>query len=240
VKPPPAGFPERARRVPVPDLFFSRFLPRLTDPLDLKVLLHVMWRVHRRQRRVRPGLRLADLSADPTLTRSLTALLGRVAPDERALAVEAAADRLENQGLLITAAVGRGPDRQRWLWVNDPAGRRARDALLAGDVPGEAPLPPLPPLSGEGPGIFTLYEENIGPLTPLMAEELAEAEAAYPPARIEAAFKAAIDANVRKWSYVKAILTRMSRERGNAADRESGQSDRARYLEGPYSEYIEG
>jgi hypothetical protein len=245
------GFPERARRVPVPDLFFSQYLPRIADPAELKVFLHVMWRIHRRARKSLPAIRIADLMADPTLVRSLSSMAHDTGahnlaatlsfgPEAHTATVSAAVDRLVEGGLLLDALIGDAPERERWIWVNNPAGRRSRDASLVEGISGEAPLPPaLEPLP-EGASIFSLYEENIGPLTPLLAEELAEAEAAYSPARIESAFRAAVEANVRKWSYVRAILARMSKERGDAVDRESGEGSRARYLEGPYADYIDG
>jgi DnaD/phage-associated family protein len=245
------GFPERARRVPVPDLFFSRYLPRIADPAELKVFLHVLWRVYRRQRRSVPAVRLSDLVADPTLVRSLASIAHSTGahnlaatlsfgPEAHTATVAGAIDSLVDGGLLVDALVGEGDARDRWIWVNDPAGRRARDSSLAEGMPGEARMPPAMETLPEGSSIFSLYEENIGPLTPLLAEELAEAEAQYSASRIEAAFRAAVEANVRKWSYVRAILARMSKERGDAADRESGEGSRARYLEGPYADYIEG
>lgn len=54
--------------------------------------------------------------------------------------------------------------------------------------------------------IFQLYEENIGPLTPMIREMLQEAEKEYPAAWIEAALKVAIEANARNWRFVNAVL----------------------------------
>ncbi len=267
------GFPERARRVPVPDLFFARFLPRLADPIEIKVFLHIVWKVHRRPRTRPPALRVMDLAADPTLARSLAVLskATRAGPvysfaavadfgnpaaagapeasgpaevsgsrEAHLAAITSAVDRLVHGGLLVDARMGEGVERQHWLWVNNPAGRRARDDALVAGMPQDEPLPVARDSGPEGPSIFTLYEENIGPLTPLLAEELAEAEATYSQRRIEAAFRAAVVENVRKWSYVRAILERMTRERGDGADRQGGEGARARYREGPYSDYIEG
>ena len=56
------------------------------------------------------------------------------------------------------------------------------------------------------PNIYTLYEENIGPLTALIAEELREAEETYPADWIEEAFREAVRMNKRNWKYVHAIL----------------------------------
>ena len=64
----------------------------------------------------------------------------------------------------------------------------------------------------ERPTIFLLYEQNVGLLTPLVAEELREAEERYPAEWIEEAFRLAIQQNKRKWSYIRAILKRWETE----------------------------
>jgi DnaD/phage-associated family protein len=62
------------------------------------------------------------------------------------------------------------------------------------------------------PNIFTLYEQNIGLLTPLIAEDLKDAINHYPEEWIEAAFREALQHNKRKWSYISAILRRWETE----------------------------
>jgi DnaD/phage-associated family protein len=56
------------------------------------------------------------------------------------------------------------------------------------------------------PNIFKLYEQNIGLLTPLVADHLRDAADLYPEEWIEAAFREAVQHNIRKWSYISAIL----------------------------------
>jgi DnaD/phage-associated family protein len=60
----------------------------------------------------------------------------------------------------------------------------------------------------ERPNIFTLYEQNIGLLLPLVAEELREAGERYPADWLEAAFREAVQQNRRSWAYIRAILKR--------------------------------
>lgn len=64
----------------------------------------------------------------------------------------------------------------------------------------------------ERPNIFVLYEQNIGPLTPLIADQLRDAEQTYPVEWIEEAVKLAVQNNVRKWRYVLSILERWRQE----------------------------
>ncbi len=64
----------------------------------------------------------------------------------------------------------------------------------------------------ERPNIFVLYEQNIGLLSPLIADELRDAADQYPAEWIEAAFREAVQHNKRKWSYIRAILKRWETE----------------------------
>ncbi|GAC1380150.1 MAG: DnaD domain protein [Ktedonobacteraceae bacterium] len=64
----------------------------------------------------------------------------------------------------------------------------------------------------ERPNIFVLYEQNIGLLSPLIADQLKDAADQYPPEWIEAAFREAVQHNKRKWSYISAILRRWETE----------------------------
>ena len=64
----------------------------------------------------------------------------------------------------------------------------------------------------ERPNIFILYEQNIGLLSPLIADELRDAADSYPAEWIETAFREAVLHNKRKWSYIRAILRRWETE----------------------------
>jgi DnaD/phage-associated family protein len=58
----------------------------------------------------------------------------------------------------------------------------------------------------ERPNLFKLYEDNIGPLTPMVSDLLQEDAREYPADWFEDAIKEALSHNARKWSYVRAIL----------------------------------
>lgn len=60
--------------------------------------------------------------------------------------------------------------------------------------------------------IYTWYEQNIGPLVPMMADRLKEAEDEYPKDWIQEAMQEAVKNNARNWRYVSAILERWRRE----------------------------
>ena len=82
--------------------------------------------------------------------------------------------------------------------------------------------------------IFALYEQNIGMITPMIAEELKEAEKLYPPQWIEEAFKEAVTLNKRSWKYTARILERWASE-----GKDSGEHRRDIKKDGP-DKYIKG
>jgi DNA replication protein len=241
------GFPPDAEWTPVPDVFFSRDLPALTGGPPVKVFLHLLWRTHRRtHRRPRlglPAMRFVDLVADPTLRRSLEAL--GVAEIDVEHVAENAVDELLEAGLVLDAFATHEGARFRWLFPNSPEGRTALSRVESGALalPGDPSLlvPDYALADGEpDESIFRLYEDHVGPVTPMLAEELKEAEVMYPARWIRDAFRISVERNVRKWSYIRAILERWMREgRSDDSDRQSGSGRRRRYLEGRYSEYIE-
>jgi len=82
--------------------------------------------------------------------------------------------------------------------------------------------------------IFALYEQNIGMITPMIAEELKEAEKLYPLQWIEEAFKEAVTLNKRSWRYIARILERWASE-----GKDSGEYKRDLKKDGP-DKYIKG
>lgn len=90
--------------------------------------------------------------------------------------------------------------------------------------------------------ICTLYEENIGQITPLIAEELEEAEKKYPFGWIQEAFKEAVHLNKRNWRYISRILERWSTEgkSGKAGRYSSKEFDPQDYFKGRYGHIVRG
>jgi DnaD/phage-associated family protein len=105
-------------------------------------------------------------------------------------------------------------DQEHSLYfLNTSRGRAAVQAIQNGEWrPSDDPHLPVE-LSPERPSIYHLYEQNIGPMTPLLADILQDAEDTYPAEWIEEAFRIAVEKNVRNWRYVEAILRRWH-ERG--------------------------
>ena len=62
--------------------------------------------------------------------------------------------------------------------------------------------------------IFSIYEEEIGPLTPMIADALQDAEQYYGSQWVKDAIKEAVKYEARNWAYVQSILKRW-KEQGN-------------------------
>ncbi len=58
------------------------------------------------------------------------------------------------------------------------------------------------------PEIYTVYEQNIGVITPFIAEALTDAVKTHSLAWVSAAIREAVEAGARNWRYINAILQR--------------------------------
>ncbi len=197
------GFPKGSLRfVSVPDLFFTQLVPQIDDLAELKVTLHILW-LHARY--TREAISLHELAADETLLHSL-APFGETVQKTLDEALEKAVRR----GSLIQAEYEDDTGRHTLYFLNSERGRQAQQKLTTGHL--HINLNPLTeqPSPDERPNIFRLYEDNIGLVSPILADELHEAEATYPPEWIAEAFKIAAEHNARHWKYVRAVLERMA------------------------------
>lgn len=88
--------------------------------------------------------------------------------------------------------------------------------------------------------IFALYEQNIGLIQALIAEELKEAEKLYPPQWIEEAFKEAVTLNKRSWRYIASILRRWASEGKDSGEykRDIKKDDPDKYIKGKYGHMV--
>lgn len=203
-----AGLPDcRVATVALPSLLFSELLADCDDLAELKVTLHIFWSLARRPRRF-PGMRLDELQRDPLLRHSLSILGGN--PTD---ALEGALARAVARGSLLRVQGQRKGHEETWFFTNSPKGRDAVERLTRGEEEFEPTVGST--FEGTPPArrsIFALYEQNVGLVQPIIAQELIEAEQTYPAAWIEDAFRIAAERNVRNWRYVRAILERWAAE----------------------------
>ncbi len=222
------GFPSgKVHLTPIPGQFFSELLPQIDHLGELKVTLYAFWFLDRLEAPVR-YLTYQDFAGDERLLRGLR-------PDSLDDSLERAVQR---GTLLLVQQAGAGPG-DRLYFLNTPRGRAAVQSIQSGEWrPNLEDHPPVS-LDVERPNIYRLYEENIGPLTPIVADMLRDAEQAYPQDWIEEAIRAAVQNNARSWKYIEAIL-RSWQERGrDGTNRRNSEKDRRRYIEGEYADYIE-
>ena len=219
------GFPTSALATPVPSLFFSRLLTVIESPEELLTTLYFFY-AQTRRRRSPLFVTRRELAADGALARALANLCGE---DGDALG-RGLALAVERGSLLRVEAKGDGRSEELYLLAT-PFNRRAAERLEGAALHLDAPLPaaePAPPAN-----VFALYEENVGGITPLIADELKDAEERYPPPWIEAAFREAVSLNKRSWRYIHSILRRWEAE--GPDHEEAGRSTEADWLERRYS-----
>jgi DNA replication protein len=201
-----SGFPIKSKFTPIPNIFFSEVLPQIDDLAELKVTLHIFWTLY--QKRGYPRyVTYSDLLGDPVLMKGIES------HDPALEILHQALNQAVSRGTLLCWKSERDGEVHELYFVNTDADRRAVEKINSGElkvgnlVKGEPCL-----VSQEQPNIFTLYEKNIGMLTPIIAEELKEAEGLYPASWIQDAFKEAVDLNKRSWRYISRILERWAAE----------------------------
>lgn len=237
------GFPEgKSRQISLPVGFFRDLLPQIDHLGELKLITYFFYRLEM----VEGGFRFIS-RADFEVDEDFLAGLG----SSREAALEALDESLRRtvlRGALLeadlTAPGSESSSRNRLYFLNSPKGRAALRAIQNGQwrpaAQGEIQAPP----PREAPNIFRLYEENIGPLTPLLAETLTEAEDSYPADWIEDAIRIAVERNKRTWRYIAAILERWQREgkhdrKEKLENRPDSPEARRKYVEGDYSDFVE-
>ncbi len=228
------GFPAgKTHLTPLPAPFFTELLPEIDNLGELKLSLYAFWFLERLEGEFR-YLTLQDLTNDAVLM----AAMGST-PENAEAALKDAVERAAARGTLLKVQSDESQQTQALYFLNSPRGRAAVAALQAGAwSPADVSHPEIS-LEAERPNIFRLYEQNIGPLTPMIAESLRDAEATYPMEWIESAIRAAVEANVRRWRYVEAILKSRLERGDDGTYRGESEKDRRRYVEGEYGDLIE-
>ena len=194
------GFPDRVRSIPVPAPLFGQLLEQIDDHAELKCLLRVIWLLQQKKGYPR-FVTHSEALADRTLATAL---------DSDSDSISNALEACVRRGTLAMAIIGNEVKEERLYALNtgrdrQALARAASDAFVVGHSQTE-PIPEPWDPSIERPNIFALYEANIGMLSPMIADELKEAEAFYPMDWIEDAFREAVAHNVRNWRYIARIL----------------------------------
>ena len=233
------GFPDgRHHQVPIPSLLFKELLPIIDDLGELKISLYTFWRLDRMEGTFR-FLRFSDLAGDQEL---LTGLRKPGVSEIESL--HEALNRAVQRGTLLEFKSVPPDGEEIVYFLNSRRGRAALEALKSGKWHPDLSTAQPPPEIGEPPNIFRSYEENIGALSPMIAESLKDAEKNFPLPWIEEAIRIAVENNKRNWRYIEAILERWGREgkhgkKEKPEDRSDTEDSRRRYVEGEFSEFVE-
>lgn len=202
------GFPLRVKFTPVPDPLLNTLALGMDDAAEIKVSLYLIWMLH--QKKGYPSfVTLNELLSQTSLVDALVRQ-GEAGEEvlRRTLAVAAA------RGTFLKFSVDKDGNRQELYFLNTETSKKAISQIEIGQLDLGRPLSRSrpPARAARTPDIFTLYQENIGLLTPIIADELRDAEKTYPAAWIEDAFREAAALNKRSWRYISRILERWSTE----------------------------
>jgi len=212
------GFTDSESFTRLPDTFFKKLIAEIDDAVELKVTLFFLWRVEHME-----GPFRAMCQTDFT---------------EEALGLDknevtAGLEKAIQRGSIIKA----DHDADVFYFLNSPRGRAAAEAFSKGNWRESARI--MAGVLVERPNVFKLYEENIGPLTPMIADMLKDAEETYSDEWVAEAMEISVTRNVRNWKYVEAILKRW-KEKGKdeRRDQENAVKGSEKYSRSEFDEYL--
>ena len=191
--------------VSVPIAFLRDVLPTITNADELYVTLTV-FRLLAESGNEETPIAEQSIMADASLRKTLQITGSSATLDSRIFdALELAVGR---NTLLRFLAISETREAA-WYFSNTPVTR----ALVAAMQQDRIAAPRIvwdgknaPQVAIDPPNVFRLYEQNIGPLTPIIADQLNLAASEYPAAWIEDAIGEAVSYNKRNWRYILKIL----------------------------------
>jgi DNA replication protein len=231
------GFPAKIAFTPIPRLFLNQLMPHIGDITELKTTLHIMEVLYNKKGYPR-FVAFSELLSNSGL---MSSLKETSKPAEEAL--HSALKMATKRGTILHLAIDQDGTPEDIYFLNTETDKLAVAKLQKGELklPGLKARIKTPAITEELPNIFALYEDNIGMLTPMIAEELKEAEKLYPETWIRDAFKSAVNQNKRKWSYISAILESWSIEGRSDGTyrRDSKKDDPDKYIKGKYGHMVQ-
>ena len=222
------GFPIKSRLVKIPAVFITELMPEIDSLNELRVTLYCFWRLQNKGDEA-PYLWVDEIVADKAFMSGLSDQ-----PPDRRVALDDGLDRAVARGVLLRVYSGK-PARALYL-INTPRGRAMADGAASGKWNPKDGPDALLSLTFDRPNIFSLYEQNIGPLTPMLAEKIKGAESTYPYEWIDEAINISVGQNKRSWAYIEAILRRWQDE--GRADNSNQTADGSRFISGKYRDEI--
>ena len=236
-----SGFPARTEFTPLPNAFFSSLLLQITDMAELKATLYLIALLYRKKGYPR-FVTGSELLGDSSLMKSLKEI--GESPDE---VLRGALKMAVERGTLLHIVLDSDSPSQvkdeDIYFLNDESGRQAVAKIESGELKlgGRKIKKPAYVPTEEPSDIFTLYEQNIGMLTPMIAEELKEAEKLYPQNWIADAVKEAVLYNKRNIKYIIKILENWVAEGKSDGThrRHPEKTDPDKYIKGKYGHMVQ-
>lgn len=221
----------------LPRSFIERVIREVRDLAELKVILLIATA----QLEGQPFYAAPEewVRQHPSLHRGLHPVGTDSSADE---AIERGIERAVAHGLLVRILV-RHPQTgaaTNWLLLGTTQAHQYVHQLAYHTVPWPTPTSSPALVEPVRPSVFQLYEQNIGPLTPLLAEKIAEALEEYPVEWVQDAIEEAVSYGKRHWRYIQRILERWAAEGRETASTRRNHStaeplDPAKYLTGKYA-----
>lgn len=219
------GFEENKKSFTgIPDQFFSEILPNIQDLNELKLVLFLLWSA-KTEGDYGIGFSAEDIFQDKKFVNGLISENNDLNQTLGEALLQGVRDNI-----LIQAG-----DSDKLYFLNTPRGRAAAEKYSS-EGSSAVTTPVRTTLDAVKPTLFRLYEENIGPLTPIIADMLKDAQNDYPADWIEEAVQIAVKNNVRRWKYVETILKRWKEEGRVGTDQRNTKEDYERYLKGEYGD----
>jgi len=222
------GFVSGGMAITLPAQLFAEVLPEIEDDAELRATLYALYAIARKRGPLR-AVRASEIAAEGPLARVFAGRGG-------AEAIGAAMAQAAARGTLLACPLA---DGDVLYFMHNDAGRRARLRVQSGALaaPGAQPLPAAATARRGRPA--EVYEQEIGVMTPSVADALTAAAARWPEEWIVDAIRLAAVRNARSWRYAEAVLERWEAEgrddatTGTAAARSASGRDH-----GPYEKVI--
>ncbi len=230
------GFPVKTEFSPVPKIFLNSVLPEMDDLTELKVTLYLFESLIPKKGYPK-FVTFNELLSDVSLSKSLQEAGNK--PEE---VLKKALKSAEERGTILHTVLSRNGSTEDIYLLNTESDRQAVSRIQSGEMKLEGfTIPDKVKIPEEQPDVFRLYEDNIGMLTPIIADELKEAEKLYPPDWIQDAFKEAVINNKRNWRYITRILERWTTEgKKDGTHRRylKEDNDPDKYIKGKYGHVV--
>tara|TARA_Y100001936_G_scaffold250806_1_gene304663 strand:- start:2117 stop:2848 length:732 start_codon:yes stop_codon:yes gene_type:complete len=211
------GFPHGVQFTPVPNPLLASLLEEINSLEELKVVLRAIHGLHK-QRKPLASLGFSDLCADRTVAAMLNASgseLERRVKD----AISSASDR----GIFIVLKDSLGIAK---IFLNTDPVRRTliRQGIDLSKI-NNAVSETWPDVTASAPkqNAITYYEQNISPITALVAENIHHALQQHTEDEVILAIRKAAEANARSWNYIASILRRWANE-GRPEELDNGRN----------------